>query len=83
MGMEYRQTQPVALLVSSDPLDIQDILMERIEFEDRRESAGHNVVAYPQEALKKELHTMQWSPTAKEVFKRNMFKFTVGLLLNI
>ena len=61
------------------PLTVQDILMERINFEDRLRSKEQTVV-HDEKVMKKELPSQTWSPTSRYIFSRNIMRFAESLI---
>jgi hypothetical protein len=73
-----KATQPIAPLPGA-PLTIQDILMERIQFEDRLMHRDFVVRVDPPEVMAKELPTQRWNSAAKYAFNSQIMRFIVSL----
>lgn len=72
------KTKPAPLPHKGAPLGMQDIIMERIQFEDRL--LPHLEYVFPEEELKRELPSTKWTPTVNYVFNAKITNFVLSLL---
>lgn len=61
------------------PLTAQEIIQERVEFEDRF-IHRHDRVTHDPVAMKKELPSQTWSPAAQHAFGSSIIRFAESLL---
>lgn len=61
------------------PLTAQEIIQERVEFEDKL--LHKNVrVEHPPEVMRKELPSQRWTPTARYVFGSGVIRAAMSLM---
>lgn len=61
------------------PLTAQEIIQERVEFEDRI-LRKHVEVVHDPDVMRKELPDQTWSPTSRYVFGSNIIRFAESLI---
>jgi hypothetical protein len=61
------------------PLTAQDIIQERVEFEDRI-LHRHIAVERDPDVMRKELPPQTWSPAASHAFGNGIMRFAISLL---